>query len=122
MSDTAELLTFAEQHGIDLFIENGQLILEGNQGALAPEFVEQAKQHKPELLLTAITRQACKGLDITPLQFQSILSDEDIKLIQQGRFTNECLSAYAQSFAEGIQSGRIVFHPNKTQAPYLPNR
>lgn len=110
MTAAAEVLTYADQHGINLFVEDGKLILEGNQGTLSHEFVERAKRHKPELLLTAIIRQSCKGLDITPGQFMALLSEDDKDLIRQGKFTPECLRAYAMSFAEGIQSKRILFH------------
>lgn len=111
MNAVAEILTYAEQHGISLFAENGRLILEGTSGSLAPEFVEQAKQHKQELLLLAPIKKACHGLTITPEQFLVLTSEEDRALIQDGIFFPECLRAYAESFAEGIQSRRIVFHP-----------
>ena len=123
MAAAAEVLTYAERHGINLFVENGQLILEGIHGTLSPEFVEQAKKHKPELLLMAIIRQAVKGLKISPGQFQALLSEDDKELIRKGKFPSECLRAYAMSFAEGISTGRILFHPvtQAIQKHGLPN-
>jgi len=55
-------------------------------------------------------RTACRGLDITPEQFSMLCNREDLDLIRQGAFSPECLRAYAESFAEGILSRRIVFH------------
>ncbi len=51
--------------------------------------------------------KACDGLDITPEQFDSLLTQEDRNLIIAGKFEDITLRAYAESFAEGIASGRI---------------
>ncbi len=51
MTNTAaDILTYAEQHGIAILAEGQQLILEGQKGTLPPEFIERARKHKPELL------------------------------------------------------------------------
>ena len=111
MNTAADILTYAEQHGIAILAEGQQLILEGQKGTLPPEFIERARKHKPELLLMVIIRQACNGLDITPDQSRALLSPADVRDILTGDIPMECLRAYANSFAEGIQSGRILFHP-----------
>ena len=54
---------------------------------------------------------ACRGLEITPVQFTAICSEEDLDDISAGRTPLEDLRAYAASFADGIRTGRIVIHP-----------
>jgi hypothetical protein len=65
---------------------------------------------KPELLRQV--RAACTGLSITPDQFMVLLNDQDKAAILDGEIpVVPTLRAYAKSFAGGIQSGRIKFHP-----------
>ena len=64
---------------------------------------------KPELVRQV--KAACTGLSITPDQFMVLLNDQNKAAILAGDIPIECLRAYAKSFAEGIQSGRILFHP-----------
>jgi hypothetical protein len=45
---------------------------------------------------------------ITPAQFRSLLSPEDVADIEAGGVPHKALRAYAQSFAERIRSGRVV--------------
>ena len=45
---------------------------------------------------------------ITPAQFRALLSPEDGADIAAGAIHSKTLHAYAQSFAEGIRSGRLV--------------
>jgi len=111
MSNALELIAYAEQHGINLIAEGDRLVLDAPKGTLNDQILTLAKQHKPELLLRAKIKQACTGLTITPEQFLALTTEEDRALIIAGAFTLECLRAYARSFADGIQSGRIVFHP-----------
>ncbi len=54
---------------------------------------------------------SCRGLEITPAQFKAICSEEDLEEISAGSIPLEELRTYARSFAEGILSRRIVFHP-----------
>ena len=62
--------------------------------------------------LEATIQAACKGLNITPDQFMALLNDQDKAAILGGEIrVVPTLRAYAKSFAEGIQSGRIRFHP-----------
>jgi len=63
----------------------------------------------PELM--ALVSDACKGFEITPDQFIGLTIKEDRELILSGDLPVEVLRAYAKSFAEGIQTGRITFHP-----------
>ncbi|MCH8976285.1 MAG: hypothetical protein IH909_01530 [Proteobacteria bacterium] len=79
--------------------------------SIETEFLESAKQHKPDLLLFAIVSEACEGLTITPQQFTALLTEEDKHLIIKGKFEGHTLRAYAKSFNNGINTGRIVFHP-----------
>ncbi len=111
MNTAADILTYAEQHGIALIAEGQQLILEAEKGTVPLELVEKAREHKPKLLLMAIIRQACNGLDITPGQFLALINQDDRADILAGNVPTECLRGYAKSFADGIQSGRIKFHP-----------
>ena len=59
----------------------------------------------------SLIKQSCEGLAITPNQFLALTSKEDHELILSGDLPIEVLRAYAKSFAEGIQTGRITFHP-----------
>lgn len=56
-------------------------------------------------------KSACQGLEITPEQLAAICTKDDLDLIADGTYDSEYLRGYACSFAEGIQSRRIVFHP-----------
>lgn len=52
---------------------------------------------------------ACEGMaDMTPAVFRAVLSLEDIQDIEAGGIHPKTLHGYAQSFAEGLRSGRIV--------------
>ena len=62
--------------------------------------------------LGATIQAACQGIDgITPDQFMVLLNDQDKAAIAADDISEKCLRGYAKSFAEGIQSGRILFHP-----------
>ena len=74
-----------------------------DQGVLKEKAID------PELM--ALVSDACKGLEITPDQFIWLTTKEDRELILSGDLPIKVLRAYAKSFAEGIQTGRIVFHP-----------
>ena len=65
---------------------------------------------KTEMLIEA----ACRGLEITPAQFTAICSKEDLEDISNGKIPLWELQVFARCFADGIDTGRIVFHP-KTQ-------
>ena len=58
-----------------------------------------------------LIQQSCVGLEITPDQFIALTTKEDRELILSGDLSIEVLRAYAKSFTEGIQTGRITFHP-----------
>ena len=61
------------------------------------------------VLLDEALRTACEGVaGITPAQFRSLLSPEDIDDIEAGGIHPKTLKAYALSFAEGMRSGRLV--------------
>jgi hypothetical protein len=52
---------------------------------------------------------ACEGVaGVTPARFRALLSPEDIADIEAGGIHPKTLHAYAESFAEGIVSGRLV--------------
>ena len=59
----------------------------------------------------ALVSDACNGFAITPDQFLVLTTKEDRELILSGDLPIKVLKAYAKSFAEGIQTGRITFHP-----------
>jgi len=111
MNTAIDVLTYAEQHGITLIAEGDRLVLDAPKGTLNEHILALAKQHKPELMLMAKIKQACTGLTITPEQFLALTTQEDRELIGAGKFSPDCLRAYARSYSEGIQTGRIVFHP-----------
>jgi len=89
---------------------------ERNQPATSEEKTAQLNTHLEggkvahDKLMICI-KTACKGLSITPQQFTALLTEEDKHLIIKGKFEGHTLRAYARSFAEGIQSRLIVFHP-----------
>jgi len=58
-----------------------------------------------------IVKDACNGCEITPDQFIALTAKEDRELILSGDLPLKVLRAYAKSFADGIQAGRITFHP-----------
>ena len=111
MNTAQDILAYAESHDIRMFVKDGQLKVNAPRAALTDEFLDVAKQHKPELLLFTIVSDACEGLIITPQQFTALLTEEDKHLIIEGKFKGHTLRAYAESIDEGIKSGRIVFHP-----------
>lgn len=52
---------------------------------------------------------ACEGVaGISPAQFWALLSPEDVADVEAGAIHTKTLHAYAQLFAEGIRSGRLV--------------
>lgn len=56
-------------------------------------------------------RAACRSLAITPDQFLALTTEEDRACIERGDLPPINLRAYAASYAEGIRSRRIAFHP-----------
>lgn len=74
------------------------------------------KPSAPVLLDEALSA-ACEGVaGITPAQFRARLSPEDIMDVEAGAIHPKTLHAYAQSFAEGIRSGRIAALPEREGA------
>ena len=120
MNTAADIFSYAHTHDINLIADDGQLKIDAPETALTDEFLESAKEHKQEILkaltkedpeLIALVSDACKGFAITPYQFLALTIKEDRELILSGDLPVEVLRAYAKSFAEGIQTGRITFHP-----------
>ncbi len=121
MNTAADIFSYAQTHDINLIADEGQLKIDAPETALTDEFLESAKEHKQEILkaltkedpeLIALVSDACKGFAITPYQFLALTIKEDRELILSGELPIEVLRAYSKSFAEGIQIGRITFHPN----------
>lgn len=50
MTAIAEILTYAEQHQIQLSIHGDKLKIKSLNGEVPAEFVEKAKTHKPEIM------------------------------------------------------------------------
>jgi len=68
--------------------------------------------------LDEVLAAACEGVaDITPAQFRALLSPEDLVDIEAGDIPVETLHAYAESFAEGIRSGRIAAREDAKPGP-----
>jgi len=61
--------------------------------------------------VVSLIQQSCEGLAITPSQFLALTTKEDREFILSGDIPVEMLKAYAKSYANGIQTGRITFHP-----------
>jgi len=59
----------------------------------------------------ALIKQSCEGFEITPDQFIGLTTKEDRELILSGKLPVKLLRANAKSFAGGIKTGRITFHP-----------
>ena len=89
---------------------------ERNRDATSDKTTMQLKPHlqggkvASNKLLIAVS-DACNGFAITPNHFLALTTKEDHELILSGDLPIEVLRAYAKSFAEGIQTGRITFHP-----------
>jgi len=75
-----------------------------NQGILEEKSIETKLMER--------VSDACAGLDITPIQFITLLTNVDKDDILSGNTQGVCLRAYAKSFNEGIKSGRIKFYPS----------
>ncbi len=106
--NTSELLNYAKKHNVEFTLDGPDIVINAPDGELTDGLLAHFKKNKPSLvkLIEAIQR-ACDGLSITPEQFRSLISEEDCKLIAEGKFEDHVLRAYAKSFAEGIASGRI---------------
>ena len=124
MNRAADILTYAKTHDISIIAENGLLKIDAPEKELTDEFLESAKQHKSEILEVLLksqvshdpyvlnqVKEAVQDLPITIDQFIALTTKEDRELILSGDLPLKVLKAYAKSFAEGIKSGRIVFHP-----------
>ena len=115
MNTANDIISYAEQHAIQISTREGQLILNAQKEVMTDEFLMSAKTHKIELLETLSQQElieaACRGLEITSAQFRAICSKEDLEDISNGNTTLEELRIYAESFADGICTRRIVFHP-----------
>ena len=87
-----------------------------NKGATSDKKIMQLDAHlqankvASDKLLIAVNG-ACKGFAITPDQFIALTTKEDHEFILSGGLPIKVLRAYAKSFANGIQTGRITFHP-----------
>ena len=63
-------------------------------------------------------RAACEGVaGITLAEFRALLSPEDITDVAAGAIHAKTLKGFAASFAEGIQSGRVVVLPGWAPSP-----
>ena len=115
----AQVLEQARAVGIVLSVAGGKLRYRGPREALTADLLEQLRAHKADLLqalaarapvnLDEVLAAACEGVaGITPAQFRSLLSPEDLEDIAAGAIHRKTLGAYAMSFAEGMRSGRIA--------------
>lgn len=112
MQSAIEILKYADATGITIRAEGDRVKVGGHY---TPEFLETAKQHKADLIVMLRITEACRGYQITPEQFYALTTEEDREDIRTGKSPIEHLRWYAASFAEGIQSGRIKFHPTTGQ-------
>ena len=124
MNTAADILTYAKTHDISLNAEDGLLKIDAQEKELTDEFLESAKQHKSEILEVLLksqvshdpyvlnqVKEAVQDLPITIDQLIALTTKEDRELILSGDLPLKVLKAYGKSFAEGIQTGRITFHP-----------
>ena len=124
MNSARDIISYAEEHNIQLSARNGQLILNASKEVLTDDFLQKAKTYKPELLKALEDRRthvqklissACRGLEITPQQLTALCTEEDLEDIRTGATSVETLRAYAASFADGIRTRRIAFHPKSQE-------
>ncbi len=119
MNTARDILSYAASHDIYLSVNGEELKVNAPKEALTDEFLRSAKAHKIELLETLLQRElieaACLGLGITTAQFRAICSKDDLKDISDGGNPLEEIQAYAASFAEGIRTRRIIFHPKTNE-------
>ena len=126
MNTAAEILAYASLHHIHLAAVDGKLILEATDDALTDEFLKVAKHHKIELLEALLKhkdlpfyepcvltqmKEVVQDLPITVDQFLTLTTVEVREDIRAGSVPREAIRFYAKSFAEGIRTGRILFHP-----------
>ncbi len=120
MNTATDILTYAKTHDISLIAEDGLLKIDAPKKELTDEFLDSAKQHKSEILealakedseFMVLVSEACSGLEITPTQFTALCNEDDLEYIRNGVFSIKTLRSYAISFADGISTRRIVFHP-----------
>ena len=119
MNTARDILSYALAHDIYLSANGEELKVNAPKEALTDEFLQSAKAHKVEILETLsqpekLIEVTCRDVEITPSQFRAICSEEDLKDISDGSTPLEELRMYAANFADGIRTGRILFHP-KTQ-------
>ena len=120
MNTASDILNYAATHDIHLSTNGEHLKVNAPKEALTDEFLKSAKEHKTEILETLsqptnLIEAACRDLEITPAQFRAICSKEDLEDISSGSILIEELRAYAESFAEGIRTRRIIFHPKTNE-------
>ena len=105
------LLAVLQEHGLTAeVIEGGNLYVSPKE-RLTDGLRTWIREHKPDLIVMLRISEACRGFQITPDQFYALTTPADRADIRTGRTPVEHLRWYAGSLAEGIQSGRIVFHP-----------
>lgn len=107
MNTAADIFNYAQTHDISLIAEDGQLKIDAPETALTDEFMESARQHKPDLLLLTIVSDACIGLDMTPEQFIRILNSEGKAQIISGELSASTLKDYAKQIDDSINNGVV---------------
>ena len=111
MNAVQDILNYAQDHNIQLSVNGEKLKVSAPKEEPLDDFLAIAKQLKPDLIVMVHIQAACRGIDISPEQFFALINKEDQDLIKAGEFPPDYLKGYAKSFAEGIRTGRIVFHP-----------
>ena len=107
MNTATDILAYAKTHDISLIAEDGQLKIDAPKTALTDEFLESAKQHKPDLLLFTIVSDACVGLDMTPEQFIQILNSKGKAQIISGELSASTLKDHAKQIDDAISDGVV---------------
>jgi len=107
MNTAADILTYAKTHDIRINAKDGQLKINAPENELTDEFLESAKQHKPDLLLLTIANDACAGLDMTPEQFIRVLNKNGKQQIISGELSASTLKNYAKQVDDAINNGVV---------------
>lgn len=116
MNTVMDLFSYAKDHDIRLHIKGREIVIDAPENEITERFLKSAKKHKQEIIGIIVARDfgaakqinvACRGLSLKSSQFAALCTEKDLQLIGEGKFSPESLHGYAESFDEGVKSGRI---------------
>ena len=107
MNTAQDIFEYTQSHNISMVAEDGKLKIKGPETALTDDFLNSAKEYKPELLLFTIVSDACEGLSITPEQLIRILNSKGKQQIISGEISVSTLKDYAKQIDNSIKDGVV---------------